>query len=721
MPDVLMLEPSPASSLASTHVSDEAMTDIAAPHTAASSSSNSSPAGGIARSLSIPIALSGGHGNKRSKLSAASGEDATAAASTVPSGHAVSVSRMSPGTYYRRASTSKASNSSPQYSPQQQPLATPPMSLQKRRNSNTPSLVLSPNQGPAASHVVSAATAPPAAQQIPTNTPQSAGSNTRGKPPAYPSIPGTPSMTGRSVPINVGSGSKSSSQFGNGPTPPGTPQQDAALPRVIVPNSGMTPALAPERSITVSTSHGQMHIDARSMGDHMDGVDEVVLPPQAAPEGKQSKSKSRSMAAAAAHTPKSAGPAVSGGHHHSDHHGTSGSASATASPHSAPSQMTTVVPVKHLVKLSSLSSLSSLITPAPASPTVSGSPSPQSIGQSPTHAPSPVQLGDSPMSGRSMQSAASRLKAPAGLPPTLIILDIDETVHVNAHSPCLMMCEKGLEMYQKIISSHANYRQVSYAAKSSLTKTLQAALQSKRTVESHTAELLNTLQASNYSVNGAPPANNIRIFGLTARFSHMAATTRKELLKLNIDLEKSSPFPMSIRKKVALQNGYIPGSCQAGQGGSPSHSPMTSDRSLTPSPVLTSSAVPSGSSPGGMSTLHLNGLKPTLNGPVEEYWPDVSWTDHPSHGTDAKYSQGVIVSRDSAHCIASPKCAMVRSLTPVCCSSLVFFLFSTRTRVRRVLFCSASFSSSGRRSKKTMPRSMRRTNKSEDSSRRMPA
>jgi hypothetical protein len=358
-------------------------------------------------------------------------------------------------------------------------------------------------------------------------------------------------------------------------TPPGTPPV-LPVPRAMLPANPLTPALAPDRSVTVSTSRGPRVVRAKDLSSHMDGVEEVVLPPQAAPDKARKQMQQRSLVDTPAPPPLPA----------------------------------PVVPVKHLVKLSSLSSLSSLIAPT----------------NSPSMSPSPASA--SPKSGSPTLLGRSLPTGPP--PPTFIILDIDETIHVNAYSPCLMMCEKGLEMYQRIISSHANYRNVSYAQKSGLTRTLQAALQSKRTVESHTSELLNQLQASNAGIAGAPPTNNIKIFGLTARFSHMASTTRKELLKLNIDLEKSSPFPMTVRKKIAMQNGWTPE--KGGVNGSPQQSPQ--DRSLTPSPVLSAAITPLGSSPMPSLT-----LPSSLS---SEYYPDVSWQDHPSHGTEAKYSQGVI-------------------------------------------------------------------------------
>lgn len=485
---------------------------------------------------------------------------------------------MSPGTYYRKAAAANNQNLSPQHTP---------TSLSKRRNSHTPSLSLSPAQGPS-----SAASSVPALASR--------------KPPAYPGTPSSGPVAangGRASNTTPTPNGRNASPGGSvNSTPPGTPSLMPTLPRPMMLPGGHTPALAPDRSVTVTTAGVTRVVRAKDLREHMDLADEVVLPqaavatpPAAAPKTHRSMVDTEAATkAAGAHRPSTI---------------VSGASTAAMSMPSIRPDPSPIVPVKHLVKLTTLSSLASLIAPP-------GSPSPRASAHS---------AGGSPMSASPRASKVYSSTPPP--PPTFIILDIDETIHVNAHSPCLMMCEKGLEMYQKIISTHQNYRNVSYAQKSERTKTLQAALQSKRTVETNTGELLNQLQAaSQHGPDGTTPRNNIKIFGLTARYSHMASTTRKELLKLSIDLEKSSPFPMTVRKKAAHAAGWNP-NCP---------SPMN-DRSLTPSPNLSPSATPLPSSP--IPPLALAGAAQSDSLP---YFPDLTWHDHPAHGTDAKYSQGVI-------------------------------------------------------------------------------
>ena len=615
-----------------------------------SSLSSSVPAGPLARSLAIPIFPSSspsqansqsqtngstntspyGTPSKRTKTSLGSSPGRTSAidmlmtsnqsvngspmnnTSSPPS----SVGHMSPGTYYRKTAVAVVGSLPPPMSlvppssPANSSASTTPLPLSKRRNSHShTTLTLSPSQGPATNNSV--LTVPP-----------SAGSSTvLRKPPAYPSGPSTPQMSGRAGPstMSVPSSGVKSVPSPNGSvasTPPGTPPV-LPLPRSLIPTNPLTPALAPDRAVTVTTSNGTRVVRAKDMGEHMDSVDEVVLPPAQAHQQADgmAKHRQRSMADREREQQQQQQQQL---------HQPPRAPSVSIQPPQPVTPPAPIVPVKHLVKLSSLSSLASLITPSPSSPPSAGS----DMAMSTVSSPCPSLSPRSPLPYHAVASAS------AAIPPTFIILDIDETIHVNAYSPCLMMCEKGLEMYQRIISSHPNYRSVLYSVKSNLTKTLQAALQSKRTVEENTSALLNQLQAANrQGPNGELPTNNIKIFGLTARYSHIAATTRKELLKLNIDLEKSSPFPMSVRKKVALANGWSPSS--ANSNGSPS-SPHSS---LTPSPILSASVSPLPNSP---PPLQLSGAASPTSHSGEPYYPDINWTDHPSHGTDAKYSQGVI-------------------------------------------------------------------------------
>lgn len=56
---------------------------------------------------------------------------------------------------------------------------------------------------------------------------------------------------------------------------------------------------------------------------------------------------------------------------------------------------------------------------------------------------------------------------------TYIILDIDETIHVNKYNPCSMMSDLGLQYYQSVLTSEPHFRNVPYAQKQHWTQTLQ--------------------------------------------------------------------------------------------------------------------------------------------------------------------------------------------------------------------------------------------------------
>jgi hypothetical protein len=112
-----------------------------------------------------------------------------------------------------------------------------------------------------------------------------------------------------------------------------------------------------------------------------------------------------------------------------------------------------------------------------------------------------------------------------------VILDLDETVYLNKYQPCEMMKEKGLLLYQSTLANHSSYKHLNFVTKTRLTKTLQIALQSKRPVENDTIATIHAIQQ-----------RGIAVFALTARYSHMAAVTKKELASLGLDLTVTSPF-----------------------------------------------------------------------------------------------------------------------------------------------------------------------------------
>lgn len=555
------------------------------------------------------------------------------------------------------------------------------------------------------------------------------------KPPTYPSTPSTPVMNGRNGGARNGHGhgsthhsSPSSSESTPPTTPPmvpcktpgGTATPSGALPMnlMLMPRAQTvprTPALAPERSINITDSHGrivrQVSIGGGNSGEkggnngvngngtdvverssmeaeaqRLKSVEQVVLPPPATSSSVHTPTQ-RSLSQQSKHphhyqhspvgtpsTPRERSMRDSQStqnHHHQHNHQRGGSRPPSiVLPNKGPGStihVAPITPVKHLVKLSSMSSLASLVSTTPAPPPKSNhqtTPNMSSISvaassngstsrdisptMSPVLGPRGVLRASAPSSPMSsplncmIRPPQPPLPAPQTVPPTYLILDIDETIHINAHAPCAMMNERGLDLYQRIISSHAKYRHVSYQAKSNLTKILQAALQAKRTVEEKTGALLNALQEANIQ---APHANNIRIFGLTARFTHMANTTRKELLKLGIDLEKSSPFTHGVRKKWAMTHPppHTRTSSPQPDSAAGTGTGNGQNRSATPSPILHGINGHNGSS---MSTLSLpsslSALHPSPSAQEAPLPPDVTWSDSPIHGTDARYVSGVI-------------------------------------------------------------------------------
>ena len=404
--------------------------------------------------------------------------------------------------------------------PGSSPAMGPSSSVQKRRNSGTPTLHLSPA---------------PAALASPVGPSAMAGtSNSARKPPTYPSNPNTPSMLGRSLPLNIGSGSGGSGGGGGGNnsrrgsyshshtsggllavpssvhgggggsqgpslTPPGTPQV-LPVPRSMLPQSPLTPALGPNHTIAVATKDGmrRVGVSPRQLGQYMSEVDNMALPPQAAPNHQQQHHHQQHNNHAHGHRGNNHNNHSHHHHGHNAHQSAAQSPSAkpqqqharTASPAASQSQQpqqqqqapsptqssqaspkqssprvhahspafhhAPVTPVKHLVKLSSLSSLSTLIAPvasaaaaaATASATTPASASsPRSSPRSPpTASPvsspraSPTHSARSP--ALSPRQAPVLLPAPPALPPTYIILDIDETIHINAHAPVSVACAR---------------------------------------------------------------------------------------------------------------------------------------------------------------------------------------------------------------------------------------------------------------------------------------
>lgn len=117
-------------------------------------------------------------------------------------------------------------------------------------------------------------------------------------------------------------------------------------------------------------------------------------------------------------------------------------------------------------------------------------------------------------------------------PGAFFALDIDDTLHMSKHHPCMMLSHQGIRAYQYLLRKKECYRSRPHEELEERRAKLQAALNSKRLVQSNTAEIVRTLQE-----------RGCWVFGCTSRYAGMAEKTTKTLLSLGIDLSLRSPFP----------------------------------------------------------------------------------------------------------------------------------------------------------------------------------
>lgn len=142
------------------------------------------------------------------------------------------------------------------------------------------------------------------------------------------------------------------------------------------------------------------------------------------------------------------------------------------------------------------------------------------------------------------------------------IVDIDETIHINPHKRygCMLMNERGLQSYQHVLANSAIYANVPIPAKNKTTRVLQAALASKQCVEIDSIN--NGKHLSTIDTIHQLQEAGCYVFALTARYATQAETTRNELLTLDIDFAKSTPWPAQCElhdteTDAAYSNGVI--------------------------------------------------------------------------------------------------------------------------------------------------------------------
>lgn len=117
-------------------------------------------------------------------------------------------------------------------------------------------------------------------------------------------------------------------------------------------------------------------------------------------------------------------------------------------------------------------------------------------------------------------------------PGAFFALDIDDTLHISQHHPCMMLSHQGIRAYQYLIRKKESYHNRPRDELEERRIALQEALNSKRLVQPRTADVVKALQDK-----------GCWVFGLTSRYAEMADRTIATLLSLGIDLSLRSPFP----------------------------------------------------------------------------------------------------------------------------------------------------------------------------------
>jgi len=135
-----------------------------------------------------------------------------------------------------------------------------------------------------------------------------------------------------------------------------------------------------------------------------------------------------------------------------------------------------------------------------------------------------------------------------------VVLDLDDTIITNAYQPCCLMTEAGARMVQTALTSSPLCTSWPTSKKQHHINRLQRALQTKRLVESDTAQVIQQLQQA-----------GCWVFGLTSRYSELASSTSDTLRSLGVDLAATAPFPPAGREAGRmLRDPYTGAVCQDG-------------------------------------------------------------------------------------------------------------------------------------------------------------
>eukprot|EP00808_Paulinella_micropora_P031540 g64871.t1 len=109
----------------------------------------------------------------------------------------------------------------------------------------------------------------------------------------------------------------------------------------------------------------------------------------------------------------------------------------------------------------------------------------------------------------------------------LVGIDLDETVIMTEQSPSWLLTSFGVATFQAFV----NRKYSDFSTRNKLCRQLEAALKRKKLVEENIPTIIRELQES-----------GCWVFGLTARYNEMAASTSSTLLKLGVDFSPKSPF-----------------------------------------------------------------------------------------------------------------------------------------------------------------------------------
>jgi hypothetical protein len=117
-------------------------------------------------------------------------------------------------------------------------------------------------------------------------------------------------------------------------------------------------------------------------------------------------------------------------------------------------------------------------------------------------------------------------------PNSIVMIDIDETIHRSKYYPAKIVTDAGIEAFSLIMNQSVDYKHWHAEEKNKVIKQFQEVLHEKTPVQGQdTINTIKELQKTCF------------VFGLTARLNSIAERTVEELKSLDLDFTTSSPFP----------------------------------------------------------------------------------------------------------------------------------------------------------------------------------